>query len=180
MADHEHELIGVFQDRQAAEEAARATGGRVGDGRDEQTALRAEMREEIEHTGAGNVGPFTKEMTKGLLFGTAVGAAIGLLVGLPVGFIEFGDSTLATRLFITGGVGAAAGATMGFVVGGGWGGRVGAEKQLAGERGVTVAAPDTPTTVEALLEKGPIRIDRVRPDGQPVATVATEEQAPDR
>lgn len=179
--DHEHELIGVFEDEQAAQEAANAAGGgRVGEGRDEQSALRAEMREETDHAfvGPGNVGPFTKEMTKGLLWGTFLAGAIGLLLGLPFGFIPFGDATLVTRLFITGGVGAFAGATLGFVLGGGWGG-ADSDKKLAAERGVTVAAPDTPTTVEALLEKGPIRVDRVRTDGQPVSTVATEEQSTD-
>lgn len=185
MAEHEHELIGVFRDEQAAREAAEATHAptgdvRVGEGRDNQAALRAEMREEIDHTvvGAG-VGPFTKEMTKGLLWGTALASALGLLLGLPFGFIPFGDSTLATRLVITGGVGAAAGAVLGFVLGGGWGGAADSNKRLAAERGVTVAAPDTPATVKALLEKGPIRVDRVTRDGQPVATVTTEEQAGD-
>jgi hypothetical protein len=175
-------LIAVFEDEQAAEAAAtavRRAGGadvQVGGGRNSRTALQAEMREELEHTsaGAGNVGPFTKEMTKGLLVGTLVGGLVGGLLGLPAAFIAFGDVNLATRLLITIGVGVAAGATLGFVMGGGLGAK-GPVEQLAAERGVTLSVTTAdPTVADVLRRHDPIRVDVVDGD-QPVATVTSED-----
>lgn len=166
MADPEYEIVAVFED----ERAARSTGvGRVADDRDEQTALRAEMREETDC-------PLTARGPRRLLAVTVLAAGAGAILFGPFGFVPFGDVTLVSRLFITGGVGAAAGATLGFVLGGGLSGAE--QKALAAERGTTVAAPDTPAALKAVVEKSPIRVDRVRvEDGQPVATVAEKEES---
>jgi len=175
-------LIAVFEDNQAAQAAAeavrRAGAGevRVGGDRDNRTALQAEMREEMEHTsaGAGNVGPFTKEMTKGLLAGTLVGGLIGGLLGVPAAFVAFGDVSLATRLVITIGVGVAAGATFGFVMGGGLGAK-GPVEQLAAERGVTLSVTTADAAVADILRRhNALRVDVIEGD-QPVATVASED-----
>src|SRR5205814_1212144 len=81
------ELIGVYQDestsRAAADAAVRAGAEpqsvRIDAAADDREALRSEMREESEHTiaGPGNVGPFTKEMTKGIAVGVPIATVIG-------------------------------------------------------------------------------------------------------
>src|SRR5919202_1826084 len=56
---------------------------------DEVAALRGEMAEEMQHTivGPGNVGPFTKEMTRGIVGGTIIATVIGAVIALPFGLI---------------------------------------------------------------------------------------------
>lgn len=182
-----HRFVAVFEDEgraEAAAEAARragATSVTVGAARDHRTALQGEMREEMEHTtaGAGNVGPFTKEMTKGVLAGTLLGGLVGALVGVPVGFIAFGDVSLAVRLVITVGVGLAAGSTFGFTMGGGLAAK-GPVQPLAAEKGVTVSVTgDDPALADALRAHAPLRVDVVEGD-QPVGTVTSEDPSDTR
>lgn len=185
-------VVAVFADPAAAKSAADAVRGagvdqtriRVGDQSAEVAALRGEMREEMEHTmvGPGNVGPFTKEMSKGVVGGVVIGTVIGVVVCLPLALIEFADVSLPGRLLIAAIVGAFAGATLGFVMGGGLGAK-GPGEPLAAERGVTVAVeasdPEEAARVaDVLKEREPIRLDAMLADGQPADTVTTEEDRP--
>lgn len=183
------EVIGVFRDegsaRAAADAASRAVSGaspRVGVEGDEVASLKGEMREEMQHTtaGAGNVGPFTKEMTKGLGVGVIGGSIIGLVLGLGLGLIPWGNVGLGARLIIGAIVGVAAGATFGFVAGGGHAAK-GPSEPLAAERGTTVSIDvRTPEEVERVSEAmrghGPIRIDVATAEGDAMSTVTTEEE----
>lgn len=177
-------LVAVFTDQRSADaavEAARTSGVdsgtiQVGSSADERTALQAEMRDEMEHTvaGPGNVGPFTKEMTKGLSVGVVIGTVVGVALAVPFAFFTFTDESLVIRLIIAVFVGAAAGATVGFVGGGGFAAKA-PNEELAAERGITVSIVDPPESVVELLKRyQPIRIDIVR-GSQPVDTAATEE-----
>lgn len=177
-------LVAVFTDQRAADAAVEALRGsgvadsaiEVGAALDERTALQAEMREEMEHTtaGPGNIGPFTKEMSKGLSVGTVIGIVVGVALVLPVAFFTFTDESLAIRLIIAASVGAAAGATVGFVGGGGFAAKS-PNEELAAERGVTVSVTSPPeSAVEVMQRFDPIRVDIVR-GTQPVDTAATEE-----
>jgi hypothetical protein len=181
-----HEVIAVFDDEDTARtageaaEAALRSHPRVGEEQDAVTSLKAEMREELQHTtaGAGNVGPFTKEMTKGIAAGTPIGAVVGAVLALPLGLIPLMSIGLVPRLVIAAVVGAAAGATVGFMLGGFT--AKGPAIPLAAERGTTIAIPvRTPEeigVVTGILEgHGPIRIDLTTDEGNPVSTVATEE-----
>lgn len=181
------DVIGVFEDdataRRAVDAAVRIVGEervRVGARRDERAALRSEMQEEIEHTiaGPGNIGPFTKEMTKGLLLGIVVATAVGIALALPFAFIDFGPP-LWQRFVIAALVGGAAGATLGFTVGGGWGAKAPGEP-LGAERGVVVAVEVTAgeeadRVASALAAEEPIRLDVLDEAGRRVETVTTEE-----
>ena len=193
MATDTREIIGVFRSpesaRAAADAAARVTSGtvapRVGAAGDDVTSLKAEMREEMQHTtaGAGNVGPFTKEMTKGLSRGTAVGIVVGAVLALPLGFIEWMSIGLVPRLLIAAAVGAAAGATVGFMAGGFT--AKGPAMQMAAERGTTVVIDvRTPAEIEAVTEAmrqhDPIRIDLTTGEGDAVSTLTNEEEELDR
>jgi hypothetical protein len=177
-------LVAVFTDQRAADaavEAVRRSGVAaasiaVGSSLDERTALQGEMREEMEHTtaGPGNIGPFTKEMSKGLSVGTLIGIVVGVALAVPFAFFTFTDESLVIRLIIAASVGAAAGATVGFVGGGGFAAKS-PNEELAAERGVTISITDPPESVVGVLERfDPIRIDIVR-GAQPVDTAATEE-----
>lgn len=183
------EVIAVFRDqgaaRAAADAASRAVSGakpRVGGEGDDVASLKGEMREEMQHTvaGAGNAGPFTKEMTKGLSVGTLGGSLIGVVLGVALGFIPWGSIGLGPRLIIGAIVGAAAGATIGFVTGGGLAAK-GPAEPLAAERGTTVTIDvRTPEEIErvseALRGHDPIRIDVATAEGDAVSTVTTEEE----
>ena len=177
-------VVAVFSDEraaQAAAEAARREGIdastiHIDSALDERNALQAEMREEMEHTtaGAGSVGPFTKEMTKGLGFGSIVGAAVGIAFAVPAAFVFFTEEQLVVRLVIAVFVGAVAGGTVGFVAGGGLAAK-GPVEQLAAERGTTLSITGGgQAAVDILQRHQPIRLDVVV-DGQPVDTIATEE-----
>lgn len=184
------EFVAVFRDERAAAAAADAVRRvgvdpasiRVGEERDDVVGLRGEMREEIEHTiaGPGNVGPFTKEMAKGTLAGVALASVAGALLALPLGLIPLGGLALGARLAIAAVVGAAAGATLGFVLGGGLSAK-GPGDELAVERGVAVGVRlgergQADEVAAALKEQRPIRLDVVSSDGQPIQTVTTEEE----
>jgi hypothetical protein len=182
-----NEVVAVFADeraaRAAADAATRALGGsaRVGDGRDEVAALKGEMREELQHTtaGAGNVGPFTKEMTKGIAAGVPAATLVGAVLALPLAFIPLLSIGLGPRLVIA----ALVGAAVGFMIGGFT--AKGPGHPLAAERGTTVAidvrTPDEIELVTQLLEQHrPIRIDLTTMEGNAVSTLATEEDPPDR
>lgn len=183
------EIIGVFRDeaaaRAAADAAARAVGRtaapQVGGSGDDVTSLKAEMREEMQHTfvGPGSVGPFTKEMSKGITVGTIVCTIAGALLALPLAFIPFGDIGIGARLFIAAAIGAAAGATVGFMAGGF--AAKGPGQPLAAERGTTVSIDvRTPEEIERVTEAmrahDPIRIDLTTGAGDAVSTITTEEE----
>ena len=189
MATDSHEVVGVFRTSEAAEAAADAAARvassgvapRIGQPGDEVASLKAEMREEMQHTtvGAGNVGPFTKEMTKGVSVGTVIGAAAGAVLALPLGLIEWEPIGLVLRLLIAAAVGAATGATVGFMAGGFT--AKGPGIPLAAERGTTVVVEvATPEEIErvtdAMRQHDPIRIDLTTSGGDAVSTLSTEEE----
>ena len=178
-------LVGVYQDEATARrvaEAARTAGGEpveIGAEDDRIAALRGEMREEVsEAWGGPSVGIYTKEMARSVPKWTAVGAAIGVLLALPLAFLVFDNLSPVVRLFAAVCGGAFGGGTIGFLVGGGFFDvRRKARDQLAAEEGVVAGADlSDPGVVQAMAEPEPIRIDRVRPSGQPEDTVATEDE----
>jgi hypothetical protein len=178
-------LIGVYSTEDSARSAADAVRRagvpddeiRIGDPTDYVASVASEMRDETTHTivGPGNVGPFTKEMSKGMLVGIVVGGAIGVVLALPLAAIPFGDFALWSRLLLVVIVGALVGATVGWVLGGGFG-ATRPDDKLAAERGVTLTVPATPETEALLSRTNPLRLDVVEADGQPVRTIATEEE----
>lgn len=189
----DQELIGVYGTKEDAEEvaeAARQVAGpgavRVGDPGDERRSLLGEMQEEAEHTvaGPGNVGPFTKEMSKGLLLGTSLATVVGILFALPFAWIGHWDMSLGARLLIVVSAGAAGGAVFGFVIGGGQAAKGPARRKLAAERGTTVGVQvgresRAGELANRMAEHEPLRLDKAYGD-QPVGAVTTEEQrAPD-
>lgn len=173
-------LTATFEDRAAADRAAAAVreagldvSVSVGAEGDERAALDAEMRDEVEATvvGAGNVGPFTKGMTKGLVVWVPIATVAGILVGLLFGFLPWPDVPTTLRFIIWGIAGAFAGATAGFVIGGFAKPRELEEgEHLDAESGVVVGVHATrPEPLEAartILERhGATRADAVGPGG---------------
>ena len=196
MAAREQNLIGVFRDERAAREAADAAAEagvdrsriRIGERGDQVASLRGEMSEEMGNTvaGPGNVGPFTKEASKGIAVTTPVATVAGAVLALPLALlpIPFGDLGLGVRLLIAAAVGAAAGATLGLVLGGGLAAK-GPGEELAGERGVTLGisfddTEEADRVARALSQRDPIRLDVMRDDGKPGPTVTTEEDSSER
>lgn len=186
-----HNLSATFPSRSEADRALRRLRGEGVDvsvsGADEAAALRSEMRDEVEATviGPGNVGPFTKGMSRGLArwvpVATAVGAALGLLIGLlPWPFHRGLTITVAVIC------GAVAGATTGFVAGGSVRPRTEGEgRQFAAERGVTIGVhTDDEDAFERarniLTQLGAERVDRVTPEGMPMGSGSLEETRPVR
>lgn len=175
------QLLGVYEDqaraRRAVEGAGRAGGGtvRVGDPADRVASLRAEMRAETEDgfilPQAGLLVP--KESARGLAVSVPIAMVAGALVIGPVGLFDFGW-TLGTRLALAAGIGAAMGAVIAFIVGAATAAR-GRFEANAADRGVTVrVSEDTEAVERAMVAAGPIRLDRLGPDGTPEGVVATE------
>jgi hypothetical protein len=170
----ENRVVGVFRDRGTADRAARAAREAADLGEeqvqidaeaDERFALRGEMREELDHTiaGPGPVGPYTKEMTKGLIRSQVLWVPIGVVVGLALAFIPIGNTSLGFRLLIWSIVGAIAGAVMSLAIGGGLSAK-GPREPMAVERGVTVGimasnAAQARSVADAMAKHDPIRLD---------------------
>ncbi|MDP8955826.1 MAG: hypothetical protein M3N24_02560 [Actinomycetota bacterium] len=184
----ENRVVGVFRDRAAAERAAEAarTGGEVRTDQvqidaeaDERFALRGEMREEVDHTvaGPGPVGPYTKEMTKGLVRSHLLWVPVGVVIALPLAFIPIGDTSLGFRLVLWGIVGAIGGAVVSLSIGGGLSAK-GPRDSMAVERGVTVgitaSSPEEARRVADVFAKhDPIRVD-AGVEGRPTGMVSRE------
>lgn len=154
---------------------------------DERAVLRAEMRDEVESAvvGPGNVGPFTKSMTKGIVAGVPVAALAGAVLGGLLGLIPW-DFGLTTTIRVTLGIaiGGFAGAVVGFMLGGFVKSRMDreGEGQLDAEAGsivsVVVHTSDEERQVRTLLESGnPIRIDETA-HGVPIGPSSEEKAKP--
>jgi hypothetical protein len=176
------------QAREAAE-AARRAGLRVTVDTDEdrQAALRSEMRDELESVvaGPGNIGPFTKSMTRGLVVAVPVGLVGGAVLGALVGvMIPMFGLDVAVRVWIGVAIGAVAGATTGFVVGGFLKSRWDREGDvLETERGITVgvhtARADEARRARKLLEgKGATRVGVTDAEDRPMGPTSEERARP--
>lgn len=113
----------------------------------EVNALRQEQRDEVESTmvGAGNVGPFTKGMNRGMAVWVPLSTVVGAVLGLIVAPFLLPESILWMVI-----IGAVTGATFGFVVGGFLGPR---------RRGEGDARMDDPEVVRRETSPDPERLD---------------------
>src|ERR671918_2970285 len=126
---------------------------------DRRAALRAEMRDEVEAAvvGPGNIGPFTKSMSRGIALWVPVATVIGAAIGVGLAMLPWaaGISTVA-RVVAGLAIGAVAGATAGFVIGGGFRPRREEEgAELAGERGWVVGLHTDDLRVAERAERRP-------------------------
>jgi hypothetical protein len=177
------ELLVVYPSRDRADQArARLLQAGVDDAdiridaaSDHVASLRAEMHEELTRAWVvpNAAVAYTKEGARGLAAATLIGSAIGLVVAFVAAIPDFG-STYLTRLVVFAVVGIAFGATVGLVAGPGLGSRR-PDESSAAERGVLLRVSHDSPELRALLgDLDPIRIDEVRADDLPIATVATE------
>jgi hypothetical protein len=185
----EHNVEAIFPTEERARAAAavleREFAGEVtrDEAIDRKAALRAEMRDEVEATvvGPGNVGPFTKGMTRGIALWLPVATVVGAAIGVGLALLPWaaGLSTVA-RVVAGLVIGGLAGATAGFVIGGGFRPRREEEgAEFAGERGwiVGLHTDDLATAERAerrLREEGAERVDRADAQGYPVAIRSRE------
>jgi hypothetical protein len=142
---------------------------------DRVASLRAEMHEELTRAWVvPNAGvAYTKESARGLVAATLIGSAIGLVAAFVLAIPDFG-STYLTRLVIFALVGVTFGATVGLVAGPGLGSRR-PDEDMAAARGTLLRVThDSPELRSLLGDLDPIRMDEVRDDDLPIATVATE------
>ena len=183
-------LVAVFPDRQSAERAvedavgagARRSDIRVGDEVDERSAMRGEMRQELESSFISAQGAFAypKEAWKGgglatLLYGAA--GALALMLLTPFVLTNMG---IGARLLILGGIGLVAGATIGIIVGPGFSAK-GPNEAIAAERGVTVSLPLTDEGLPKVFRNaGAIRVDEVTAAGEPIINLSSEGDDEDR
>ena len=191
------DVLATYRDDGAARQAADLVRSRglaggdaihLGERAAEITSLQAEQREEMQHTfvGPGNVGPFTKEMTKSMLPAILGGSVIGAIVCLPLAWLRLGPAVeldFGLKVLIVVALGITTGATIGFVAGGGLGAK-GPSEPLAAERGVTMSISaasrdEAERIADALRTTDPIRVDLATADGQPIATVTTEGELAD-
>ena len=139
---------------------------------DQRAALRGDMRDEVEATfiGPGNVGPWTKAQSKGIVKWVVIGTAVGAIGMFLIGLLVWPS---ATGLVNSAAIGATAGATFGFVIGGFLGPRKYGEGHPDAEtRSVVGIHADSAQEVEKadrLVRGGDVaRVDRVDAAGRPV------------
>jgi hypothetical protein len=135
--------------------------------------------------GPGNVGPFTKSMTKGIVAGVPVAALFGAILGGLAGLIPWGFGLgLGSRVILGIAIGGFAGAVVGFMLGGFVKSRMDREGEgrLDAEAGsivsVQIHSSDEARRVRAFLETGdPVRIDETA-HGVPVGPSSEERAKP--
>lgn len=177
-------IVAVFPDEATAERAAaeaRDRGARdvaVADPNDDVKALMGEMREETSESWAGpSIAIYTPEMARHIPGPTVAFALAGAILALPLAFIDFGDVSFIGRVIIAVFAGLVGGGTIGFLAGGFLGARRRANRDLAEERGVVVGIQGgNAAAADALVEAGPIRIDRLA-NQVPIDTVTSHEEA---
>jgi hypothetical protein len=154
---------------------------------DERAVLRAEMRDEVESAiaGPGNVGPFTKRMTRGIIAGVPVAALIGAVLGALLGLLPWGFGlSFFLRVVLGVAIGAFGGAVVGFMLGGFVKPHGDDVRRLDAEAGsivsVRTSTPEESRRVREFLESGnPLRIDEAA-DGVPVGPSSEEKAKPVR
>jgi hypothetical protein len=187
-------VVGTFRNGPAAREAAAAARRegltvREGSVTAHQAALRGEMAEEVDASvvGPGNIGPFTKSMSKGLARWVPLGAVVGAAVGALLGLIPWGGLSLVLRLVLGAVIGGFAGATIGFTAGG----FVRPERRgpdegrFDAEEGVTLAVlardVDQARRARAVFQRaGAMRVDEADEEGYPVGPSEQERTRPVR
>jgi hypothetical protein len=177
-------IVAVFPDEAAAEQAAaeaRDRGARnvaIDDPNDDVKSLMGEMREETSESWAGpSVAIYTPEMARHIPGPTVAFAVAGAILALPLAFIDFGDVSVIGRIIIAVFAGLVGGGTIGFLAGGFLGARRRANRDLAEERGVVVGIQGgNAAAADALVEAGPMRIDRLA-NQVPIDTMTSHEEA---
>ncbi len=143
---------------------------------DETASLRAEMREELDDAWvlpqAAFIAP--KEGARSFVVLTAVTCVVGAAIGVPLAFIDFG-MTFWTRLLLIEGLLVATGFAIGLVLGPSLGVKR-PNEPMAAQRGFTVRVRQNDAPTRARLSAfNPVRLDEITVDGEPVSTLATEE-----
>jgi hypothetical protein len=175
-------LIAAFADESSARRAAddAETSGtdvcdiRIGNSLDALASIEAEMREELDHTGAGLTGPYPREGVRGLAIGTVLGTIAGIVVALPFAAINFDGFQLSTRMLILGAVGLVFGAFIGWFLGGAFAAKRPSEP-LAAASGTMLALPDTEPARTALLGAEPKRVDVFGAGGFLLGTLTSDD-----
>lgn len=177
------ELLVVYPDDQRADQAKRALlrAGvpereiHVGRDADKVTALRTEMHEEMTNAwvvpNAGVVYP--KESAQSMAIMGAVAGGLGLAAAFPLALIDFGASYWL-RFIIWAVVLVAMGLAIAMVAGPASGAKRPSERP-AGTTGVVLRVDrDTEDLRRLLGGFGPVRMDEVATDDQPIGTVSSE------
>jgi hypothetical protein len=185
----EHNVEAVFDTEEGARAAADALrrefpGEVTRDATiDRRAALRAEMRDEVEAAvvGPGNIGPFTKGMTRGIALWVPVATVIGAAIGVGLAMLPWASGLSTVARVVAGlAIGAVAGATAGFVIGGGFRPRREEEgAELDAERGWVVGLHTDDLRIAERAERrlrdaGAERVDRADSRGYPVAIRSRE------
>jgi hypothetical protein len=167
-------LVAAFKDESFARRAATdaETSGtdvrdiRIGNSLDALASVEAEMREELDHTGAG------------LVIGTGLGAIAGIVTAVPFAAFEFGGLDTSARMLVLGAVGLVFGALLGAFLGGMFGPKRPTE-QLAASKATMLAVPDSVSARRALLHARPTRVDVFGAGGFLLGTLPTDAARPD-
>jgi hypothetical protein len=145
---------------------------------DQRAALRAEMRDELNASvmGPGPAGGLTKAQNKGAVKWVLILAPAGALLLFLVGLFVWPSPT---GLIATAAIGAAGGATLGFVIGGFLGPRKHDEGRPETEFGKVVGihsgnANDIEDAMRVLREFDVVRIDRVDGAGRPMGPASKD------
>ena len=182
--EEERELLVVYPTRDAAS-AARDALRRAGIADadievdwepDKVLALRAEMHDELaEAWVVPNAGvAYTKKSAQGLVAGSVLGVAIGLVLAVLVAIPDYA-ATYPVRLLVCGLVGVAFGATIGMVAGASLGSERPGRLPAAARGHLLRVRHDSPELRVLLADLGPLQMDEITHDGEPLGAVVTDD-----
>lgn len=182
--EEERELLVVYATRQEAEGARDAlvragiTEEDIGIDRepDVVAALRAEVHDElVEAWVVPTAGiAYTKKSAQGLVAGAAAGMGVGAVLALLVAIPDYA-ATYPVRLLVCGLVAVAFGATIGMVAGAGLGSERPGRLPVAARGHLLRVSRDGPELRRLLADLGPLQMDEVTHDGDPLGAVVTED-----
>jgi hypothetical protein len=150
---------------------------RIDDDADYSTALRAEMRQELDEAVIMPQASFvaTKEGSRGFVSMMLVALVVCAVVALPLALIDFG-AAYWSRYLIVFAVLAVLALAFGLVFGPSLGTKDGDDVAAATRGTVLRIADNAPWIRNVLVDSDPIRVDETTRHGEPVATLFTESQ----
>ncbi|HJR25377.1 MAG TPA: hypothetical protein VJ804_07885 [Acidimicrobiales bacterium] len=183
--EEERELLVVYPTLEAAEEArlALVQAGvperdiSIDREPDKVAALRAEMHDEMAEAWVvpNAAVAYTKKSAQGLAAGSAVGVGIGLVLAAVAAIPDYA-ATYPVRFLVCALVGVAFGFTIGMVAGAGLGSERPGRLPDAARGHLLRVSHDSPSLRQLLADLGPIRMDEISHDGDPIANVVHEDR----
>jgi len=182
----DRELLVVYPDLSHAEAArdalieAGVPPGEVHVGEEPDTivSLRAQMREELARPWIVPHAGVTHPRERSVAIVAGAGTALAVLLAFPIALVDFGSTTYWTRWFVVAVVGALFACTVGLFAGAAAAPLGRGEAPDATKGTLLRVGRDSAGLRRVLVDLGPIRVDEVTHDGDPITMVMHSDDRP--